>query len=178
MNNRITKYVKRYINNINKIMPDIKNIIECEIEGKTFDCITNMHSAIKFNQALNNDDKLPKKRTSLSDPLAMKFIEFRKNVYMGTGLPVPSLKNLRSDIKLAKEKRKELKLDKNMSLGLFKEGRIYFNDTCLQKTILAEVVEILGSDTLIYTDKKDKNKHVYAKSNIGEAIICSFYQAY
>ena len=164
-NINIFRSVKKYINRSIKQIPKEYYGIHTK-DGMAY--ATNGYSAFRLNVELKG---LPEAMDFPIEKIDATFSDVKLN---NIEVELPSLKELKAQLKIARANLKAMKKQKYLTgckLADVEEGVIKLKNVSVEIELLVEILEVLGGENITCWVTKEKLAPVFLKSDAGEAIL-------
>lgn len=164
-NINIFRSVKKYINRSIKQIPKEYYGIHTK-DGMAY--ATNRYSAFRLNVELKG---LPE---AMDFPIEKIDATFSDVKFNNIEVELPSLKELKAQLKIARANLKAMKKQKYLTgckLADVEEGVIKLKNVSVDIELLVEILEVLGGENITCWVKEEKLAPVFLKSDAGEAIL-------
>lgn len=164
-NINIFRSVKKYINRSIKQIPKEYYGIYLK-DGMAY--ATNRYSAFRLNVELKG---LPEAMDFPIEKIEAMFSDVKFN---NIEVELPSLKELKAQLKIARANLKAMKKQKYLTgckLADVEEGVIKLKNVSVDIELLVEILEVLGGENITCWVKEEKLAPVFLKSHAGEAIL-------
>lgn len=164
-NINIFRSVKKYINRSIKQIPKEYYGIHTK-DGMAY--ATNGYSAFRLNVELKG---LPE---AMDFPIEKIDATFSDVKFNNIEVELPSLKELKAQLKIARANLKAMKKQKYLTgckLADVEEGVIKLKNVSVDIELLVEILEVLGGENITCWVKEEKLAPVFLKSDAGEAIL-------
>lgn len=165
-NINIFRSVKKYINRSIKQVPKEYYGI-CIKDGMTY--ATNRYSAFRLNVELKG---LPE---AMDFPIEKIDATFSDVKFNNIEVELPSLKELKAQLKIARANLKAMKKQKILipgcKLTALEEGVVKLKNVSVDIELLVEILEVLGGENITCWVAEEKLAPVFLKSDAGEAIL-------
>jgi hypothetical protein len=164
-NINIFRSVKKYINrSIMQIPKEYYGI--CIKDGMVY--ATNRYSAFRLNVELKG---LPE---AMNFPIEKIDATFSDVKFNNIEVELPSLKELKAQLKIARANLKAMKKQKYLTgckLTAVEEGVVKLKNVSVDIELLVEILEVLGGENITCWVAEEKLAPVFLKSDAGEAIL-------
>lgn len=165
-NINIFRSVKKYINRSIKMQIPKEYYGICIKDGMVY--ATNRYSAFRLNVELKG---LPE---AMDFPIEKIDATFSDVKFNNIEVELPSLKELKAQLKIARANLKAMKKQKYLTgckLADVEEGVIKLKNVSVDIELLVEILEVLGGENITCWVTKEKLAPVFLKSDAGEAIL-------
>jgi hypothetical protein len=164
-NINIFRSVKKYINRSIKQIPKEYYGIHIK-DGMAY--ATNGYSAFRLNVELKG---LPE---AMNFPIEKIDATFSDVKFNNIEVELPSLKELKAQLKIARANLKAMKKQKYLTgckLTAVEEGVVKLKNVSVDIELLVEILEVLGGENITCWVTEEKLAPVFLKSDAGEAIL-------